>query len=138
MLVTKYLLQAGSLNELHCQYWGSADHQFSTCLQEEACPTCKTKNHSLKYICPMLKEVEKQEGNDKFYRDDDHPEQVYQVNEGPSNVEVTLMVKFPRPIVGQIDKIYVQILKLHEVEICVEHSKGLQGLMMFLKSLFER
>ena len=68
-----------------CKNCSSAEHQSSTCLQAEVCPTCKTKNHSWKYICPMLKEVKKEERDNRGYTDDSYPEQVCQVNERAAN-----------------------------------------------------
>ena len=40
-----------------CQYSGSVDLWSNTWPQVEKCPTCKTKNHSLLYICPLLKNM---------------------------------------------------------------------------------
>ena len=49
----------------------------------------------------MPKEEKKQEGNNKSYRDDYHPKQVYQLNDGATSMQVTLMVKLPTPIASQ-------------------------------------
>ena len=63
MLVTKDLFHMIVVAKSHvpCQYCGSADHQSCTCPQAEVCPTCKTKNQSLKYICPILKKLKNQD-----------------------------------------------------------------------------
>ena len=81
VLITKDVLQMRSVNKLHmpCQYCDYTDHQSSTCLQAEVCPTFKTKDYSLKHIFPTLKEVKNQERSNENYRGDDHQEQVYQV-----------------------------------------------------------
>ena len=76
--------------------------------QAEVCLACKTKNHSLKYICPILEEDKKQEGNNRSYRDDNHPEQVYQVNDGATSIQVTLIVKLLIPMVRQTGQLYWQ------------------------------
>ena len=93
VLVSNDLLQMNGVKKsiVPCQYCGSADHQTSTCPHGEMSPMCKTKNHSLKYICPILKDVKKQERDNRGYRDENHPEQVYQLNDGAANVQVTLM-----------------------------------------------
>ena len=107
VLVSKDLFQLSSVNKFHvpCQYCGSANDQPITCPQAEVCPTCNTKDHSLKYIFPMLKEVQIQERSNKSYRDDDHPEQVNQVNEGTSSIQVTPVANLPTPIVSQTGQI---------------------------------
>ena len=84
-----------------CQLCGSDDHQSTTLPQAEVCPMYKTENYSLKYICPMLKEVKKQDRNTRNYRDGNHTEQVIQVNDGAAIIQNDLIVKLPTPMVRQ-------------------------------------
>ena len=51
-------------------------HWSSTCPQAEMCPTCKTKNHSLNYIFPMLQEAKYEDKGYRVYWYDDPPKQV--------------------------------------------------------------
>ena len=49
----------------------------------------------------MLKEGKKRERSNKSQRCDDHPEQIYKVNERAESMQVTLMVKLPTPMIHQ-------------------------------------
>ena len=49
------------------QYCGHEDHQSSTCPQVDVCPTCQTKNHSLLYICLLLRSTKGQEKDFRVY-----------------------------------------------------------------------
>ena len=84
-----------------CQYCGSADPQYRTCPHIEVCPTCRSKKHSLKYICPMLKEVMKQERDNKGYGYADHQEQAPKLSDRTIYVHVTLVVGLPTPRVNK-------------------------------------
>ena len=53
-----------------CQYCGSADHQSSVCPQAQVWAMCKTKNHTLMYIGPSLKEIEDPEKDNRAYKSD--------------------------------------------------------------------
>ena len=48
--------------QLHgpCQYGGNADHPSNACPQAKVCPTCKSKNHSLMYICQLVRDTKGQ------------------------------------------------------------------------------
>ena len=49
------------------------------------CPTCNTKNCSLKHMCPMLKEAKKRERDIRGYEHDDYPKQVSWINDRVRN-----------------------------------------------------
>ena len=91
-----------------CQYSGSADHQSSTCPQAEVCPICETKSHSLKYICPMLKQAKNQDKGHRGYGYDDPPEQEPQINGTARDVQVTQIVGQPTSVISQTSKVYQQ------------------------------
>ena len=64
-------------------------------------PLVKLGDCSLKYNCPLLKEVKKPARSNKSHNGHDQHAQehkvndVYQVNEGDANVQITLMAKLP-------------------------------------------
>ena len=63
MLITKDMLNVSTKMPGHksiqshvpCQYCGSEENQLNACPLVTICPICKTKNHNLLYICPLLK-----------------------------------------------------------------------------------
>ena len=85
---------------MHCQYCGSVDHWSNTCLQADTCPTFKTKNHSLLYICLLLRNTKGQEKDCRGYKSDD-PSLVYSKMRGNArNVQVCLVIVTPTPVTG--------------------------------------
>ena len=72
----------------------------------------------------MVKEGKKQERGNKNYGDDYHPEQAHQVNEGVVAMQVTQIAKLPGATVSQTGhRTCIQIMNLHEEEICIESSR---------------
>ena len=60
--VSIYAAEKSHMPWLNC---GSADYQSSCSSQVDVCPMCKTINHSLMYMCLLLKEVK---GHEKDHR----------------------------------------------------------------------
>ena len=53
-------VQQGQLQMLS-HYCATADPQSNTCPYVEICLACKTNNHNLLYICPLLRNTKGQE-----------------------------------------------------------------------------
>ena len=80
--------------------------------QPEVCPMCKTKNHSLMFICLLLKEVKCHEKDYKGYRFNDpslNPsKKMCQIKDGVRNVQVTPIGALFIPVFNQIGHVYHQ------------------------------
>ena len=77
------------------EYCGSADHWSSNCPQEKVCLNHKTKNHSLKYSYPVMKDAKGQQKDYRGYKSDDLPfdsRTVHQVQGTVRNNQITPLV----------------------------------------------
>ena len=78
VLVIKYMLHMSNRMSNHVaekphmpvQNCGYVDHQSSTCSQAEVCPHMQSMNHSVMYICPLLKAIRYQEKEYREYKSD--------------------------------------------------------------------
>ena len=83
------------------------------------CPMCETKNHSLKYICPLPREAKKWERANRGYENNEHPEQVPLISERAGNVQANLIIGLPTPIHNETNPTDLQ-------DVCID-SKSLWG-----------
>ena len=103
---------AAGKSHISCEYCGSAEDQSSVWTKAEVCPMCKTKSHSLMYICPLLKEVKNQEKEYRGYRYDGPSskpsEKVCQVKGQVRDVQTTSIVGMSTPVLSLMGYVYQQ------------------------------
>ena len=75
----------------------------------------------------MIREAEKQEKENRDYRNDSHLEQVPHISGRVRNIQVNLIVGLPTPMINQTshtDPQNVYLMMNHcEVEVFLEHSR---------------